>query len=87
MHDYPFDVTTVRLAVIVGVLFTTVFYERIQLTTGGAIVPGYLALFITSPPFHRHDPAPGVSDVLHRQPDDREALHPVRAAEVRGPRS
>jgi poly-gamma-glutamate biosynthesis protein PgsC/CapC len=51
MHDYPFDVTTVRLAVIVGVLFTTVFYERIQLTTGGAIVPGYLALFITSPLF------------------------------------
>lgn len=49
MHEYPFDITTVRLAVILGVLLTTVFYERMQLTTGGAIVPGYLALFAPSP--------------------------------------
>jgi poly-gamma-glutamate biosynthesis protein PgsC/CapC len=51
MHDYPFDVTAVRLAVIVGVILTTIFYERIQLTTGGAIVPGYLALFTPAPLF------------------------------------
>jgi len=51
MHDYPFDVTTVRLAVIIGVLLTTIFYERSQLTTGGSIVPGYLALFLPSPLF------------------------------------
>lgn len=51
MHEYPFDVAVVRLAVIVGVVVSMLFYERLQLTTGGAIVPGYLALFIPRPLF------------------------------------
>ena len=51
MHEYFYDVTTVRLAIIVEVIVTTLFYERVQLTTGGAIVPGYLSLFILSPLF------------------------------------
>lgn len=51
MHDYDYlyDVDTVRLAVILGVLITTLFYERVQITTGGAIVPGYLVLFLGQP--------------------------------------
>lgn len=49
MHEYLYDVTIVRLAIIVGVVVTTLFYERVQLTTGGAIVPGYLALFTRTP--------------------------------------
>ncbi len=48
-HDYLYDVDTVRIAIVLGVLTTTLFYERLQITTGGAIVPGYLALFITRP--------------------------------------
>ena len=51
MHDYLFDVAVVRVAIVVGVIITTLFYERFQLTTGGAIVPGYLALFIPAPTF------------------------------------
>lgn len=51
MHDYLFDIETVRLAIIVGVALTMVFYERLHLTTGGAIVPGYLALFVPTPLF------------------------------------
>lgn len=51
MHDYLFDVEVVRLSVIVGVIVTMLFYERVQLTTGGVIVPGYLALFIPQPHF------------------------------------
>ena len=51
MHDYLYDVNTVRVAIILGVIVTTLFYERVQLTTGGAIVPGYLALFLARPLF------------------------------------
>jgi len=51
MHDYFLDVETVRLAVVIGVIISTLFYERVQLTTGGAIVPGYLAIFIPAPLF------------------------------------
>ncbi len=39
----------VRLTIVVGVMISVVFYERAQLTTGGAIVPAYLALSITRP--------------------------------------
>lgn len=49
MHDYLYDVSTVRVAIILGVVVTTLFYERTQLTTGGAIVPGYLSLFLVRP--------------------------------------
>ena len=51
MHEYPFEVTTVRLAIIVGIVASMLLYERVQLTTGGAIVPGYFALFLPTPLF------------------------------------
>ncbi|MEO7118488.1 MAG: poly-gamma-glutamate biosynthesis protein PgsC/CapC [Candidatus Limnocylindrales bacterium] len=49
MHEYVYDEETVRLALILGVVVGTLVYERLQVTTGGAIVPGYLALFILAP--------------------------------------
>jgi poly-gamma-glutamate biosynthesis protein PgsC/CapC len=49
MHDYLYDEETVRLALVLGVVVGTLVYERLQITTGGAIVPGYLALFILAP--------------------------------------
>jgi poly-gamma-glutamate biosynthesis protein PgsC/CapC len=39
----------VRLTIVVGVMISVIFYERAQLTTGGAIVPAYLALSVTRP--------------------------------------
>lgn len=51
MHSYLFDLETVRLAVVLGVIVSMLFYERLQLTTGGAIVPGYLAVFLPRPLF------------------------------------
>ena len=51
MHEYFFRVETVRLGIIVGVIISMLFYERLQLTTGGAIVPGYLAAFLPRPHF------------------------------------
>ncbi len=49
MHDYVFDVELVRLAIALGVVVSMLFYERYGVTTGGVIVPGYLALFIPRP--------------------------------------
>ena len=39
------------LAVVLGVIVSMLFYERLHLTTGGAIVPGYLAVFLPQPLF------------------------------------
>lgn len=49
MHDYFLRPEVVRIALVVGVVVSIVFYERVQLTTGGAIVPAYLALFVVAP--------------------------------------
>jgi hypothetical protein len=49
MHDYLYDEETVRFALIFGVIVGMLLYERLQVTTGGAIVPGYLGLFILAP--------------------------------------
>lgn len=49
MHDYFYVTEVARLALVVGVLASILFYERVQLTTGGAIVPAYLALFLPAP--------------------------------------
>ena len=40
-----------RTALVVGVVVSILFYERVQLTTGGAIVPAYLAMFLPAPLF------------------------------------
>ncbi len=37
------------MALVVGVVVSMLFYERVQLTTGGAIVPAYLALHLPQP--------------------------------------
>ena len=49
LHDYPFDAEMVRLAILLGVVVSMLFYDRYHVTAGGAIVPGYLALFVPRP--------------------------------------
>lgn len=49
MHDYAFDAELVRLALAFGVVVSMLFYDRYGVTTGGIIVPGYLALFVLRP--------------------------------------
>ena len=51
MHEYLFQPEVVRVALVVGVIVSILFYERVQLTTGGAIVPAYLAMFLPAPVF------------------------------------
>ncbi len=51
MHEYFVRPEIVRVALVVGVIISMLFYERMQLTTGGAIVPAYLALHLPSPLF------------------------------------
>ncbi len=47
--DYGISAEIVRIAVVVGVVISVLFYERFHLTTGGAIVPGYLAIGLINP--------------------------------------
>jgi poly-gamma-glutamate biosynthesis protein PgsC/CapC len=49
MHEYLYEPDLVRIAVIAGVVISALLYERFHVTTGGAIVPGYLALFLLAP--------------------------------------
>jgi poly-gamma-glutamate biosynthesis protein PgsC/CapC len=49
VHDYDAGPQVVRVALVVGVVVSMLFYERVQLTTGGAIVPAYLALHVGEP--------------------------------------
>ncbi|MFD4367963.1 poly-gamma-glutamate biosynthesis protein PgsC/CapC [Rhodococcus sp. NPDC058521] len=49
MFEYDFAPEVVRVALVMGVVLSMLFYERVQLTTGGAIVPAYLALSVTQP--------------------------------------
>ena len=49
MYEYTFDPEVVRVAVVVGVIVSMMVYERVQLTTGGAIVPAYLAVHLAEP--------------------------------------
>lgn len=51
MHEYLFRPEVVRVALVLGVIISMLFYERVQLTTGGAIVPAYLALHLPRPLF------------------------------------
>jgi poly-gamma-glutamate biosynthesis protein PgsC/CapC len=51
VHDYFFRPEVVRVALVVCVIISMLFYERVQLTTGGAIVPAYLALHLPAPLF------------------------------------
>lgn len=49
MHDYLFDINTVRFAFIVGVLASVIIYERFHITSGSIVVPGYVAVFVLQP--------------------------------------
>jgi poly-gamma-glutamate biosynthesis protein PgsC/CapC len=49
MHDYLFDTELVRLALVLSVVIGLGVYERLGVTTGGTIVPGYMALFLLRP--------------------------------------
>jgi poly-gamma-glutamate biosynthesis protein PgsC/CapC len=49
VHDYLFDINTVRLAFIVGVLASVIVYERYHITSGSIVVPGYVAVFVLQP--------------------------------------
>jgi poly-gamma-glutamate biosynthesis protein PgsC/CapC len=49
MYEYAFDTEVVRLAILLGVVVSMLFYDTYGVTTGGTIVPGYLALFVFSP--------------------------------------
>ncbi len=49
MHDYLFRPEVARVALVLGVVVSILFYERVQLTTGGAIVPAYLTMFLPAP--------------------------------------
>ena len=49
MHEYFFRPEVARVALVIGVVVSILFYERVQLTTGGAIVPAYLSMFLPAP--------------------------------------
>ncbi|MGB0389332.1 MAG: poly-gamma-glutamate biosynthesis protein PgsC/CapC [Ardenticatenaceae bacterium] len=49
MHEYIFDTELVRLSILVGVVISLLVYNRYGVTTGGTVVPGYLALFVLQP--------------------------------------
>jgi poly-gamma-glutamate biosynthesis protein PgsC/CapC len=49
MNDYAVSAEVARVSLVLGVILSMLFYERVQLTTGGAIVPAYLALAIPRP--------------------------------------
>jgi poly-gamma-glutamate biosynthesis protein PgsC/CapC len=49
VHDYLFDINTVRFAFIVGVLASVFIYERHHITSGSIVVPGYVAVFVLQP--------------------------------------
>lgn len=49
MPDHGLTSEVVRVALVAGVIVSMLFYERVHLTTGGAIVPAYLALALVRP--------------------------------------
>jgi poly-gamma-glutamate biosynthesis protein PgsC/CapC len=49
MHAYAYDTELVRIAIVLGVVVSMLFYDRYSMTTGGVIVSGYLALFVGRP--------------------------------------
>ncbi len=49
MHEYFYQLEVARVALVVGVVVSILFYERVQLTTGGAIVPAYLTMVLPAP--------------------------------------
>ena len=49
MHDYLFSSEIVRFAFVFGICVSMMLYERLHLTTGSIVVPGYIAVFLIYP--------------------------------------
>ena len=49
MHDYLFSSEIVRFAFVFGICVSMMLYERMHLTTGSIVVPGYIAVFLVYP--------------------------------------
>lgn len=49
MREYLHSPELIRLAIVLGVVVSMIFYEKVQLTTGGAIVPAYLSVSLPHP--------------------------------------
>jgi poly-gamma-glutamate biosynthesis protein PgsC/CapC len=49
LREYLYSPELIRLAIVLGVVVSMMFYEKVQLTTGGAIVPAYLAISLPHP--------------------------------------
>ena len=49
MHDYLFSSEIVRFAFVFGICVSMMLYERVHLTTGSIVVPGYIAVFLIYP--------------------------------------
>jgi len=49
--NYALDTELVRIAILLGVVVSMLFYSKYGMTTGGAIIPGYFALFVTQPTY------------------------------------
>jgi poly-gamma-glutamate biosynthesis protein PgsC/CapC len=49
VHDYYYRLEVARVGLVVGVVVSILFYERVQLTTGGAIVPAYFTMVLPAP--------------------------------------
>jgi poly-gamma-glutamate biosynthesis protein PgsC/CapC len=50
VHDYLVTAETVRFACLLGIAVAMLLYDRLHLTTGSIVVPGYLAVFTPYPP-------------------------------------
>ncbi|MEM7033773.1 MAG: poly-gamma-glutamate biosynthesis protein PgsC/CapC [Chloroflexota bacterium] len=51
INTYLFDTELIRLSIVLGVVISLYVYKRYGLTSGGVIVPGYLALFVLQPTY------------------------------------
>jgi poly-gamma-glutamate biosynthesis protein PgsC/CapC len=49
VHDYLFSSEIVRFAFVFGICVSMMLYERLHLTTGSIVVPGYIAVFLVYP--------------------------------------
>jgi poly-gamma-glutamate biosynthesis protein PgsC/CapC len=49
VREYLYSPELIRLAIVLGVVVSMIFYEKVQLTTGGAIVPAYMAISLPHP--------------------------------------
>ncbi len=45
-----FDMQTTRIAIVIGIVIAMLWYERKNLSPGGVIVPGLVALFVVTKP-------------------------------------